>query len=141
MRPRDVVRIDRDHLAKLFNRMVVPLQPETGLRLAAITIGDPPIVGAQPNRLVEIFNTLSNSPRRRSTQAGVAVRVGRVQGKRALEFGDGFVVAPLGLKDPALPGVSQNLIWIEGERLGLEFVGPLQVAFRVTGKAKDRTGT
>jgi len=54
MRPRDVVRIARD-MAKLFNRLVITLLPEIGQRLAAIPIGNPPIVGAQPNRLVERF--------------------------------------------------------------------------------------
>ena len=62
MRPGDVVRIDREHLAKLFNRLVVSLQPETGLRLGAVPIGNRPIVGAQPNRLVEIFNTFVEFP-------------------------------------------------------------------------------
>ena len=38
----------------------------------------------------------------------------------------------------ALHGVSPSRIWIEGERLGHQFVGPLEVAFRVAGNAKHR---
>ena len=34
--------------------------------------------------------------------------------------------------------VRPSPIWIEGERLRLQFVGPLEVAFRVAGKAKRR---
>ena len=44
----------------------------------------------------------------------------------------------MGPKDPALQAVSPSLIWIEGERLRLQFVGPLEVAFRVAGDAKRR---
>src|SRR5277367_1873930 len=55
MRPRDVVRIDRDRLAKLFNRLVITLQPEIGRPLAAIEPGELRIVRARPTRLVEIF--------------------------------------------------------------------------------------
>ena len=67
MRPRDVVRVDRDHLAKLFNRLVIILQPEIGQRLGPVPIGEPPIVGAQPNRPVEIFTSgLTSAERKRS---------------------------------------------------------------------------
>jgi hypothetical protein len=34
--------------------------------------------------------------------------------------------------------VSPSVIWIEGERLRLQFVGPLEVAFRVAGETKRR---
>ena len=45
-------------------------------------------------------------------------------------------VRPLILKDPALLVESRNEIWIEGEGLRREFIGPLKVAFRVAGRAK-----
>ena len=72
------------------------------------------------------------------SQAALGVHAGRVQGERALEFGDGFVVAPLGQKDPALLVVRESPIWIDGERLRVQFVGPLEIAFRVAGNAKQR---
>ena len=53
-------------------------------------------------------------------------------------LGDGFLGAPLGPKDAALHVVRPSPIWIEGERLGLQFVGPLEVAFGVAGNAKRR---
>ena len=62
MRPRDVVRIDRDRLASQFNRLVITLQPEIGPRLAAIPIGERRIVRARQNRLVEIFNAFVEFP-------------------------------------------------------------------------------
>ena len=71
-------------------------------------------------------------------QVGGGVHVGRVQGERALVLGDGFRVARLEPKDVALQVVSPSPIRIEGERLRLQFVGPLEVAFRVAGNAKRR---
>jgi len=47
MNVRDI-RIDRDHIAKLYNRLVITLPREIGQCLAAGPIGDPPIVGAPP---------------------------------------------------------------------------------------------
>ena len=51
-------------------------------------------------------------------EAAVGVREGGVHGERRLVFGDGFVVSPVGQKDPALLVASPSVIWIEGERLG-----------------------
>ena len=87
----DVVRIDRDRLASQFNRLVIILQPKIGRRLAAIQMGEGRIVRALPNRLVEIFNAFVEFPKACSRSQGASgVRVGRVQGERALVLRDGF---------------------------------------------------
>jgi hypothetical protein len=70
-------------------------------------------------------------------QLGGGLHVGRVQRERALVFRLGFLGAPLEPKDKALDVVGPSPIWIE-ERLRLQFIRPLEVAFRVAGKAKQR---
>ena len=103
-------------------------------------MGERRIVRARPNRLVEIFKAFVEFPEAYvvEAQARGGVHVGRVQGERALVLRDGFLGAPLEPKDVALQVVSPSPIWIEGERLGLQFVGPLEVAFRVAGNANLR---
>src|SRR5574337_2091112 len=93
----DVIRIDRDRLARPINRLVIILQPEIGPRLAAVDMGERRIVRALPNRLVEIFLAFVEFPETRVVPAKVSggVRVGRVQGERALVLGDGFREARL----------------------------------------------
>jgi hypothetical protein len=49
----NVIRIDRDRLARQFNRLVITLQPEMVYRLAAVPKADIRIVWARPNCLVE----------------------------------------------------------------------------------------
>jgi hypothetical protein len=53
-------------------------------------------------------------------------------------LGDGFQVAGSESKDVALQVVRPGPIGIDRERLGREFVGPLEVAFRVPGAAEFR---
>src|SRR5208337_3950183 len=130
-----VIRIDRDRLASPFNRLVIILQPEIGERLAAVEMGEPRIVRALPNRLVEIFKAFIEFPEAHvvEAQAGGGLHVGRVEGERALVLRDGFLVARLEPKDVALQDVRPSPIRIEGERLGHQFVGPLEIAFGVAG--------
>ena len=71
-------------------------------------------------------------------EAGGGVHFARVKGERALVLGDGFLVARLEPKDVALQLVIPTPIWIEGARLGHQFIGPLEVAFRVAGTTKRR---
>ena len=71
-------------------------------------------------------------------QVAGCAHVGRVQGEGALVLGDRFRVARLEPKDGAPNLVRPSQIRIEGERLQLQFVGPLEVAFRVAGTAKRR---
>ena len=112
----DVIRIDRDRLASPFNRLVIPLQPEIGPRLPAIEMGEPRIVRTRPNRVVKIFKAFVETPEKYV----VSARFGGVD----VGTGPGRVARPEP-KDGALQGVIHSPIWIEGERLGHQFVGPL----------------
>ncbi len=93
---------------------------------------------ARPNCLVEIFNAFFEFPEAFVVEAkpGDGRHVGRVQGERTLVLGNGVLGAPLGQKDAALHLVRPSPIWIEGERLRLQFVGPLEVASWVARKAE-----
>ena len=104
---------------------------------------------ALPNRLVEIFLAFVEFPEACVVPAQVSggVGVGRVERERALMLRDGFTrtAARLEPKDAALQVVGLGPVWVEGERLGRQFVGPLEVAFRVARKRQiapaERTST
>ena len=85
------------------------------------------VVRARPNRLVEIFKAFVEFPVARvvPTEGEGGVHVGRVEGERKFVFRDGFRVARLQSEDVALKLVRPSQIWLDGERLGHQFVGPI----------------
>src|SRR5271170_7792027 len=113
MHVREGVRIARDRLASQFDRLIVTLQIAISRRLAAVPNDELLIVLARPKRFVEIFKAFVEFPEAfvGEAQATVGVRNGRFHGERALEFGDGFLGAPLGPKDAALYVVRPTEIW------------------------------
>jgi hypothetical protein len=64
MNMRDVIRIDRERSTSQFNRLVITLQPEIILRLAAVPIDEQRIVRARQNRLFKIFEAFVEFPSR-----------------------------------------------------------------------------
>jgi hypothetical protein len=132
--------VDRDRLAGQFNRLVVSLQPEIVLRHAAVPKNMRRVVRAPPLRLVEIFKAFVEFPAKHVVESQLArgVRVGRVEGERALVFDDSLLGAPLCPKDVALHVMRPGPIRIKGERLRLQLVGSFEVALWIAGKAKRR---
>ncbi len=104
MRKLVVVGLYGDRSASQFDRLVIILQPEIGLRLLAIPKIERRIVRARPNRLVERFKAFLELPEEYvgGAQAAGGRRNGRVQGECALVLRDGLLGAPLELKgDPS----------------------------------------
>ena len=136
-----LIRIGCDRPAVPFDRLIVVLEPEIGVRLVRVPVIEKRIVGAQPNGLVEKFKALlivANSGVG-DAKAVIGFGCGGLQRQCALVFCNRLVEARSGHEDGGLEDVAVRAVRIERERARHQFIRSLQVGVGVgAAVAEDR---